>query len=318
MKIDISRKEHSELCGRTIGQEKYMLEKVFRHVFYLMEANRDMYSLIKKNKYILVALTGPASAMLFILIYLQLGAGFLHNWSASIPIPFFAFYTSGILRLALATAAISVLGWLIGQNGFKYAFSTKGTMKAFFAFIVPSLHFFWVLPLLLLPSIFGVVFSSPDQLIALIPSHIFFNLAVSIYEEVVFRGLFLVTILYFFGNNAIGRLLCIIPPSILFALGHPFSSPLIFFAWFVVAAAYCAAFTYSKNLLVMMFMHFTSNIIAIVGRDLISSTNNDLIASIIRDRFHEVVVFLLIPVFIIYLCIKATPIREEIKLRFAE
>ena len=275
-----------------------------------------MHSFIKKNKYILVALMGPVSAVVLERIYIILGVGFLHDWTNTIPISFLPFYASGTLRFVLGIAAILILGWMIKQNGFKYVFSVKGAKKALFASSANFLLLLWFLSFVILP-IFSPSFAGIEQLTTILPPYIFFNMSVGLYEEVVYRGLLLVTLLYFWGNSAIGRILCMIPACIIFTIGHPTPDLINFFLYFFFTMSFCAIFIYSKNLLILILLHFVHNVVIVIVQDAFIQSVSES-ANIVMEYLRIAIILFIIPVFAIYLCVKATPIREEIKLRFVE
>ena len=111
--------------------------------------------------------------------------------------------TRGGLRLVASVPAIVIIGMLIQQNGFKFAFTVKNSAKAILI-TSPLILALLLAPLQMIGQVEPAEIFVPQRL-----EHAFADLATGIFEEVLFRGLFinlLVVMLVHAFNNIISNL----------------------------------------------------------------------------------------------------------------
>jgi len=160
----------------------------------------------------------------------------------------------GTVRFIVSVPAIFFLGVLVRQNGFKFAFSLKGSVKALL-FCAPLI----VASLSMLLQLFGTTNISEN--FTGFSAIIYFQLSTGVFEETLMRGLFMTALLCRFGGTKKGRLLIILANGMVFGLMHPESLYLIVGAG-LIGMFLAAVFAYSGNLIVLMLFHSFWNIMS--------------------------------------------------------
>jgi len=156
-----------------------------------------------------------------------------------------------VVNVVFAVFVVALLGVIIQDNGFKYVFKIKGTVKALIA-LLPVISFF-IFGLLVNAHL--MIFSNTEGL------NIFPIIAVSqitsaFVQNVLFRGLLVTALLVKFSNTKGGRVKSVFISSALYLFVYiplnVISGDVEFMQiinTFVVGAGFCAAYLYSKNLL---------------------------------------------------------------------
>ena len=161
----------------------------------------------------------------------------------------------GCIRLAASVPAIVIIGILIQQNGFKFAFSVKNSAKALLI-CAPLILALFLAPLQLIGQ---ADLNSLFDTLRLIRA--FANISTGVFEEVLLRGLFMIAMLCRFGDTKTGRLLVVLACALVFGVGHPESLFMVFAAT-MYGVIFGAAFAYSGNLLVVMAVHAFNNFVS--------------------------------------------------------
>lgn len=210
-------------------------------------------------------------------------------------------FFSGTTRLLLTVPTAIVLGIVIRKNGFRFSFSPKGSKKAWFASVFTCLF-------ILFQFIHFINLSVRDlQIIPFIPTILFFDAANSIFEEVLFRGLFMTAMLLRFGDTVKGRVFCVFLSAVLFGGVHYSQGFMGAFSSFFIGFAWGAVYLYSKNLLVLMIVHYLWNIVGkITGAFYMGMWHSELWMQITAGTQSIFLFFVFIP-FALYLCVKAEP-----------
>ena len=212
-------------------------------------------------------------------------------------------YTDGVLRILLSIPCIIVLGQIIQGSGFKFAFATKGFKMGIFA------HIFFLLWISLRLPLFFIATEFNMEFIPMIPGIIFFDLAVGIFEEVLFRGIFMTAMLIQFGGTAKGRIFCVLLNGLVFGLIHLIGGDFLTVLFTgALGVGFAAAYVYSKNLLSCMVVHALWNIAFKIPNGFIVDVNNAglLAASQMVTYISIGAIFL----FAIILTIKSKPFYE--------
>jgi len=268
-------------------------------------------------KKIVLSLLGPVFCAVIVGIYF-IGSDILRPWVIDMRINFLESYVSGTVKLILGILGILVLSLLLNGNGFKHCFSPKGYKKALFTFVPCYLIYLKLLsPLILLalfPSAIQIAQANFEHLRMALPSRIFFEISNSIFEEVVIRALLLVTLLYFWGNSYVGRICIAIFGGVVFALLHDWN---FFILYTSIGFLFCAAYIYSKNILVLIVVHTFSNMITFISNSItVTSGDYDVIIMAVLRNTGLGIYYILFPLFGLIACIKAAPFSNEINLRF--
>jgi membrane protease YdiL (CAAX protease family) len=218
-------------------------------------------------------------------------------------------FADSAMRLALTVPCVLLLGYIIQSSGFKFTFPMKGFAKGMFACagillfaVTPMLHFFHTSEL-------------DTAYIAKIPAVITQQIATGIFEETLFRGLFMTAMLAKWSGTAKGRVLCVLLSGVVFGAGHVWN---IFYSGDVrgelmnslgagiYGAGWAAAYLYSKNLLSCMLTHALSDIAVHLSNGLIA----DVFDTTLLRALHiaqPLLVYVVIPLFAIVLSVKAKP-----------
>jgi len=215
-------------------------------------------------------------------------------------------YMDGTIRAIAAIPAILLLGVIVGQSGFAYTFSRSGSKQAAFASLAMILCI-----VVTSPHYFVADYISLDILRWLLPLA-YFDIANAVWEEVLWRGLLMTAILYYWGDRAIGRLLIMFLSSAVFGLMHFSSGVLGIMIAFCLGLGLSAAYIYSKNLLVVIAIHALVNYIA----RFVTPSYEQLIqyGNFVIVLGQAIVIFAIVPIFAIYCAIKAEPFSWRMKL----
>jgi membrane protease YdiL (CAAX protease family) len=238
--------------------------------------------------------------VLFALINLTLIALFKSSVTSSL-----GYLIDGMLRIVFFVPAVVLLGYIIKDNGLKFAFSTKGFGKAMIASIP---IFLCLIPLAC--DFFNIAEVLKDLLHAF-PARIFQQISVGLFEETLFRGLLITAILIKWGDRVKGRIIAMLISASLFGLIHflnVFSGSggdlTHVLKTFTMGIMLAAVYIYSKNLLSAMIMHAIYDIL-LFGTNLIVSQNNVFLW--VYSIAYEAVLLLVGPVLAILLIRKAKP-----------
>jgi membrane protease YdiL (CAAX protease family) len=216
-----------------------------------------------------------------------------------------------VTKVVLLVPTALLLGHIVKTNGFKFAFSVKGLAKGMFA----SLPIIFCVALSIV-AFFFITEINRDALSA-IPATIVQQTAISFYEEVLIRGLFITAILINIGDKAKGRIIAMLVSVVIFAIYHmaniltgssvaeAISNTIMTIGPGIMLTA---VYIYSKNLLSAMIMHTSYNL----GLFLMSLSNHvNEAAWGILNVFFLLALFLIGPIFAIILIIKAKPFVDE-------
>ena len=209
----------------------------------------------------------------------------------------------GILRLVFTILCIITLGKIIQGNGLKFLFSTKGFIKGLFAL---SAVFLWIL----IPIFYLIVMSEVNSsFISIIPTIIFFQISSSIFEEALWRGVFMTAILYKWSGTVKGRLISVIISAIVFALPHSYGGMFHVFLAFILGISFSSAYLYSKNLLSIIFAHALWNIVINLSSGLIIDLHISAELLQIIQTIQKTILFVIIQLFAIIISVKASPFQ---------
>ena len=211
----------------------------------------------------------------------------------------------GITRIVFFVPVAILLGYIIKDSGFRFAFSTKGFAKGMFASIP-------ILLCLIPPAcVFFNIAQINRDLLSIFPAVVFQQITAGLFEEPLFRGLLITAILIKWGDKVKGRIIAMLITAILFGLIHFLN---VFtgsggdithvLKSFTMGIMLAAVYIYSKNLLSAMAMHSFYNVV-LSAADLVISENN--IFLYVYSIAYEAVLLLVGPVIAITLIIKAKP-----------
>ena len=216
-------------------------------------------------------------------------------------------YLDGFLRGFLAIIGILLLGILVKQDGFEYVFSPVNSRKALVASIpiitwilATSIHFFNIAEL-------------NRAFMPMIPAIILFDSMNGIYEEVLFRGLLMAAMLYYFGNTTRGRLAILFFNAAIFGLIHISDGIFAVFITFLIGLGFASIYMYSNNLLVLIVIHALWNIVMKTTNGLILDVHSLTLVQIVNIVQHTSL-FVAIPVFAIFIAIKSEPFSTKVRL----
>jgi len=166
----------------------------------------------------------------------------------------------GTLALSIIFSAVNVvfvvfgvtlLGVIIQDNGFMYAFKTRGIVKALIA-LLPVISFF-IFGLLVNAN--SMTFSDAEGL-SIFPIIVVSQITSAFAQNVLYRGLLVTALLAKFSRTKGGRVKSVFIASALYLIIYVplnvISGDVEFMQiinTFVVGAGFCAAYLYSKNLL---------------------------------------------------------------------
>jgi len=220
----------------------------------------------------------------------------------------------GILRGFLAILAMRTLSKIIGANGFKFSFTTKGFKKGMIA------HIPLVLSILTLPVF---ILSLPDATLdvrSAIPSlapRAIFDVGNAVWEEVLWRGVLMTGLLIKWGTSWNER--ATVRKRVAFMLICSFAFGLIHFNGgilhvlfaAVTGTVFSAAYIYSRNLLACSVVHIAVNYVVNFTLNMFYDIEP---AMLFIHRFMSVHIIIGVAIFIpitIYLTIKAEPFSLE-------
>jgi len=217
----------------------------------------------------------------------------------------------GLIRAAFALLAILVFGKIIGSNGFKFAFTTKGFKKGMFAHI-PMFLLGFAMPLIAL-SIPEAQLVFEKVVPWLLPA-LFSNISNAVWEDVLWNGVLMTGMLIKWSSTwdesstVKKRVAFMLICSLAFGMMH-FSSGGILHVFSAIAsgAVFGAAYIYSKNLLACFVAHTWINFITAVTTSMFYDI--ELIGLFHQKLFIVATawgVVVMIP-FAIYLTVKAEP-----------
>jgi len=218
-------------------------------------------------------------------------------------------FTDSAMRLVLAIPGLILLGYIIQSNGFKFVFTARGFAKGMLACaavlllgLTPFLHFFHV--------------SEMDMgYLPQIPAMVTQQIAAGIFEETLFRGLFMAAMLAKWSGTAKGRLICVLVSGFVFGAGH--LSNLFHgedtrgvlinaLGSCMFGLGFAAAWLYSKNLLCCMLAHALNNIAVQLSDGLIAGVSDTPLLRALHIA-QPVLLYAVIPLFAIFLSVKAKP-----------
>jgi len=214
-------------------------------------------------------------------------------------------YTLAVLRVIFSIPAIIFMGVVLKENGFKFAFSLKNSKQALFAcsalilwMLTPTLHLF---------NMSGV----DEGFFTMILPIIAFQASSGIYEEVLFRGLFMTAILIKYSDTIKRRLLSVIISAVVFGLVHVDAGLFNVIGTALIGMGLGAVYLYSGNLIVLMIVHALWNILIQISNGLIVSVHNEFFLRVVQFM-QPIILFAIIPAFAIFITIKAKPFPETL------
>jgi len=209
-------------------------------------------------------------------------------------------YTRGLLRVIFSVASVWLLGYAVGGNGWRYAFTTRGLGAGLFAHLFFFAHAIRFIPALFVATEINTAFFTR------IPAIILFDIGTGIFEEITFRGLLMTAMLIRFGATAKGRLACVLLNGAIFGLGHLIGGDwLAVLVTGILGMGFAAAYVYSKNLLACMLAHMAYNFAIQLTNGFIVDIGNT--TALLLLQISSIVVRGLVLPFAIYLTIKAKP-----------
>jgi len=215
----------------------------------------------------------------------------------------------GLIRAVFALLAILVFGKIIGANGFKFAFTTKGFKKGMFAHIV------MILPTLAVPFI---VLSIPDAYLVfsnvtpwLLPM-VIFDIGNAVWEDVLWNGVLMTGMLITWSatwgesSTVKKRVAFMLICRFAFGMVHIGGGILHALSAAVFGIIMGAAYIYSKNLLACFIVHAVLNYIL---RSVFVMFYDTELAGLFVQRFFitNIALGVIAIPFAIYLTVKAEP-----------
>jgi len=217
----------------------------------------------------------------------------------------------GLIRAFVGIISILVLGKIIGSNGFKFAFTTKGFKKGMFA------HIAMIAPIIFMPFIVLSIPQSQLDFSNAIPHllpYVIFHIGNAVWEDVAWNGVLMTGAMITYSatwnepTTVRKRVKFMLMCSFAFGLVH-FGGGGILHVFSAVATgvAWGAAYIYSKNLPSLFITHFVMNYVTTMIQLMLSDT--ELVILFVQRFFITNIIWgivVMIP-FAIYLTIKAEP-----------
>ena len=167
-------------------------------------------------------------------------------------------YVRAFYRVAMSMLAIALLG-VIAKNKHAWRIMKPTNYRKTLLVMLPFIFLFMLGVLHIWNIDFSEPFSRPN--IHFIPAFILFELGTGIFEEVVFRGILLGTLLYQWGYSTKGRVCAVLISSILFGAVHfPDGADYIANA-FVYGIVFAAMYMITKNIFTCVICHALLNLV---------------------------------------------------------
>ena len=216
------------------------------------------------------------------------------------------------MRVILTIPSVLLLGYILQSDGFRFAFNTKGFLKGMFAC---AAIFLLIVEMIL--RIFNMSEMNLDY-IPKIPAVIAQQITTGLYEETVFRGLFMTAMLVRWSATAKGRAMVVLISGFVFGAAHLvniFNSEDVagILRWSLntcmMGIGFSAVYLYAKNLMSCMLIHALNNIAAHLS-SLIAADSENTLRPILNVAW-PILMYAAIPLFALFLCVKAKPFVLE-------
>lgn len=247
--------------------------------------------------------TGPVAYSVITSFWILAGYLFV----VSIILPFLTnpdnLFLRGVIRFIFTVPCVIALGKVVQINGIKFVFSMEGFGRGMFAQAALLLWLSTQVIHLINMSEMNVVFISE------IPMLVFFELATGVFEEALFRGLFMTAMLNEYGVTVRGRLMSVIVSGVVFGFLHLMGGNMMqVLLTSIIGIAFCAAFLYSKNLTSLMLIHALWNVLIKTVDGLIVDMHSAELLRIVHIA-QPIILFAIIPSFALILSAKASPFQ---------
>jgi membrane protease YdiL (CAAX protease family) len=220
-------------------------------------------------------------------------------------------FIDSILRIIFSVSVIILLGYAYSTNGFKHVFSLRGFGKGLFA----SIAIFVYMLAIILNFFLMTKMNKPSGILFIILQQI----AIGLFEELLYRGLFMSGMILRWSFTILGRISMIIISGLIssffyiftvFLNGNLQGSLLNGLFAFILGMAFAAIYLYSKNLLSSIFIHILYNIVIQLFPKLVYGVSAGLVLNII-DKVQLVLFYIIIPLFAIIFALRAKPFKDE-------
>ena len=160
------------------------------------------------------------------------------------------------MRILASLLGIWVLGVVLKTNGLKFTFSPKGFAKGMLV-LLPLIIMAFAMPFVFVDEI-GIY----SDVVSYFPSIIMHHFAVGLHEEVLYRGVLMTAVLISFSptwDKKAKRIIYMIIFAAIFGLVHVHHGWVGILLSFSAGFLFCAAYTYTKNLLACVVVHWMVN-----------------------------------------------------------
>lgn len=239
------------------------------------------------------------SSFLVYVLYIIANSLIPSNISISLQI-----FIDSVFRIIFSIICIVLLCYILRFDSLSFSFTKNGFSKGMFA----CLPFFLLIFMKILKFFF--VLELNIGYVSVIPAVVFQQVTTGLFEELWFRGLLMTAMLIKWSGTVKGRIITILISSVLFALAHIDSFISSGNIWTLLGPlflgiGFSAIYVYSKNLLSCMIIHAAYDIAQHLSSGLISSAHN--VYYLISNIATNALICAIIPIFAIFLCIKASP-----------
>ncbi|MCL2015947.1 MAG: CPBP family intramembrane metalloprotease [Defluviitaleaceae bacterium] len=212
-----------------------------------------------------------------------------------------------IFWLLFSVPAIALLGIITDSNGFRFVFSTKGFAKGLFA-IVPTI----VLALMIgLPYFVATIYNFGNDTVAYVAWIALHEFARVFFEELLLRGLLMTAFLIFLSSlwskTVAKRVVFVLLCGLAFGVTHIGGGVFVFLFATVFGVAFCAAYVYSKNILVCVVVHWIGN----TGTGFLSVYSENFAVINFVESLAFMAFYPVILGFAVFLAVKAGEFRVE-------
>jgi len=214
-----------------------------------------------------------------------------------------------LARIAITIICCYFIGIILGENGYKFTFGTKGFFKGLL--VASPLFAVWIFNALYSPI--NVPLSFDETQVPYLVHIIIHELSTGLWEEAFFRGVLMLPILLYLSphwNVSVKeRLQLVFVCGALFGLLHFNQGLFGIFTTGIYGLLFSAAFVYSKNLLVLMLMHFLNNAFFNV-RTLLAYADTDAVYNRSGSVYVFIITFAVVAIIAsVYATKKAKPFK---------
>jgi membrane protease YdiL (CAAX protease family) len=203
------------------------------------------------------------------------------------------------LRVIYTVPCLILLGWILQSSGFRFAFTTKGFAKGMFAC---AAIFLFILTMALRWC--NMLELNMDYA-AKVPGVIAQQITTGLFEEAAFRGLFMTAMLIQWSDTAKGRIFVVLISGLVFGVSHFKGGLFSVLIASILGIGFSAVYLYSKNLMSCMLLHALYDIPAHLSHLIAESSENTL--HHILNNAQTILMYAAIPLFALFLCVKAKP-----------